>query len=310
LALAVHPFAVVFVLLGSAWILFRIIRPHGGFDRAQIARGIGFSAGFAFLALSIGTLIWLPWIAQDPELFRVQFTNNVLGRAGPGLLGRLLAPGDSLAAQYRNLLELCGPLQLGVLAFGTVAALCVRRPEPRRLAWWTIAVAVVLAILEGEHPTKGYWAFPAATACLCCGCTIRAFGRWRWLPTLLLFAGFLPGAGLKAAAVYARHWGDPRYDHRAVVRQVLADLPKDADYLVDVGCVFDFHAAGRKTTLALDVDPFFRARGLPYDYLVLTRTGIRQRLPEALGAARKIAEYGLRDDDLAVYIEVWSASAR
>ena len=88
--------------------------------------------------------------------------------------------------------------------------------------------------------------------------------------------------------------------------QQLFEYPAEARYLVDVGCVFDVYLSGRRTLLALDIPEYYSAKGEPFDYLIVTRTGIEQHLPQALGARQRIRTIGNPDDPLAVFIEVWT----
>jgi hypothetical protein len=84
-----------------------------------------------------------------------------------------------------------------------------------------------------------------------------------------------------------------------------AELPENARCLVDVGCVLDVYLSNRPTRLALDLPAYYSAAGENYDFLIVTRTGLEQRLPQAFGASKRIMTLGKPDDDLAIYVEVW-----
>jgi 4-amino-4-deoxy-L-arabinose transferase-like glycosyltransferase len=295
LALFTHPFAILGVILGIGWILLS----STDHKRLHILIVIaGAALGFAF---------WLPWIAKNPDLFRAQFGNNVLNRAGPGLLVRIVWPWEALWYQAKLFFELSGPWQSalfgGTLILAFIRLLFAPRTEPvLRLAW---AAVLGLAILQGVHPSKGYWSFPTAFLCLTFARIIDACGRWKLLAGIIALALMIPGGGFKAAGVYLRHWGDRDYSHPELVKRLQDELPKGARYLVDVGCVFDWHLTGHQTLLALDLPQYYSSAGEPFDFLIVTRTGLEQQLPKALGAAERILVFGKRDDELAVYVEVW-----
>jgi 4-amino-4-deoxy-L-arabinose transferase-like glycosyltransferase len=328
LALFTHPFGLLGVLLAMIWIVF------SDSDRKRfhlLLLLVGAAAAFA---------LWLPLIAKDPALFRVQFGNNVLNRAGPGLLQRLFWPWETLAYQAKLFFELAGPWQAMLfgfsLLFASERAIFDRRPAslfaprkvtssikatefavpfaerkamiaPRNSGWLWLAWTSVfgLAILQGIHPSKGYWSFPTAFLCFTVAKTIEQLGRRKWFAIVVCLALLIPGGGWKATAVYVRHWGDPAYSHQKAVAELLGKLPPKSRYLVDVGCVFDWHLDGRKTLLALDLPQYYSSAGEPFDFLIVTRTGLEQNLPSALGAGERILQIGDREDELKVYVEVW-----
>lgn len=328
LALFTHPFALLGVLLAMFWIVFSDSNRK---PLQLLLLLMGAAAAFA---------LWLPLIAKDPALFRVQFGNNVLNRAGPGLLQRLFWPWETLAYQSKLFFELAGPWQSMLfgfsLLFASGRAIFDRRPvslfAPRKVAssskaaefagpfaerkatiaprnsewvWLAWGSVLGLAILQGIHPSKGYWSFPTVFLCFAVAKTIEHFGRWRPFAVVVSLALLIPGGGWKAAAVYVRHWGDPAYSHQKAVAELLGKLSPKSRYLVDVGCVFNWHLDGRKTLLALDLPQYYSSAGEPFDFLILTRTGLEQNLPSALGASERILQIGDREDELKVYVEVW-----
>ena len=296
LALLTHPFALLGVLLAIGWIVFTFR------DRKRLHL-------LSFIAGTAATFaLWLPLIAKDPTLFKIQFGNNVLHRAGPGLLTRIGWPFETLWYHAKLFVDLAGPWQAGLfgvaLITGTITDL---RSNSNRRGWLVMTWAAVLglAILQGVHPSKGYWSFPAAFLCMVVARCIEVGGRWKPLAVAAALALLVPGGGWKAAAVYLRHWGDPDYSHPETVHLLLDELPEDGRYLVDVGCVFDVHLSGRRTLLALDIPQYYSAAEEPYNLLIVTRTGLDQRVPQAFGASRRIRIFGNPHDDLAVYFEVW-----
>jgi hypothetical protein len=298
LAMLSHPFAIVMGIQFGVWTACG--------ERSWRAR-LKALAVFGFGAASVFSLWGLVAAANWPA-FHTQLVNNVLGRAGPGLLNRLISPSGAISAQARLFFEQSGWLQTALFA-GVLLTAFIYPFRKRRAAWLSAGLAsssaYLLVVFQGSHPSKGYWCYPAAFACISLGGFIAELG---WKGTAVGFAAFallLPGSGLRAAAVYFREWNNPDYSHPVAVRTLLAESLADAAYLVDVGCVLDFYLAKRNTTLALNIAPFFEAKGIPFDYLVITRTGIRQRLPTELGAWERVRTLGKPDDDLAIYVEVW-----
>jgi len=296
LALLTHPFALLGVLLVTGWILF-------AFRERKRLHLLSFAAGTAATFA-----LWLPLVAKDPTLFKIQFGNNVLHRAGPGLLTRIVWPFETLWYHAKLFVDLAGPWQAALFGAALLGASILElRSKTSRRSWLiaTWAAVLGLAILQGVHPSKGYWSFPAAFLCMAVARCIEVFGRWKPLAAVAALALLVPGGGWKAAGVYLRHWGEPDYSHPETVHLLLDELPESGRYLVDVGCVFDVHLSGRRTLLALDIPQYYSAAEEPYNLLIVTRTGLDQRLPQAFGASRRIRTFGNPDDDLAVYFEVW-----
>ncbi|HVJ80943.1 MAG TPA: glycosyltransferase family 39 protein [Planctomycetia bacterium] len=299
-ALLAHPFAVVGAVLFAGAILIPADRAFSFLHRVRT--GLVFAIA-ALLAFSL----WLPLILRHPDLFQAQFGNNVVRRAGPGLLERFLSPWESLAVQLRQFRELAGDWQAALFAVALlVVAAMGFRSRSFRPAVFAGAAALLLVVAEGTHTSKGYWCFPIGFLAACAGGAIASLGRVSPFAGLVAFALLLPGSGLRASYVYFQHRGDPDYVHPIAVGKLLVEIPPGARYLVDVGSVFEFHRAGRDTTLALEIAPFFQAKGLPYDYLVVTRTGREQRLPEVLGAGRLVRRIGDPADPYRVFVEVWA----
>jgi 4-amino-4-deoxy-L-arabinose transferase-like glycosyltransferase len=297
LALLTHPFAVLGVLLSLGRLLF-------SFTHRKRLHLLLFIAGTA-----AAFALWLPLIARDPALFKTQFGNNVLHRAGPGLLARIVWPWETIAYHARLFLELAGPWQTALFgtSLGAATVLELRSERPRHgWLWLTWASVLGLVILQGVHPSKGYWSFPAVFLCIAVARCVEACRRWRLFATIICLASLVPGGGWKATATYLRHWGEPDYSHPEAVQSLLDELPENARYLVDVGCVFDFYLSGRNTLLALDLPQYYSSKGERFDFLVVTRTGIEQGLPRAFGASKRILTFGKPDDELAVYVEVWA----
>ena len=314
LAMLTHPFALVACLQLAGWVL---LSRNGWKARLRNVLLLGGVAASVFAC-------WLPLVLFYPEHFLTQFGNNVLQRSGPGLLWRLLTPWESVPVQYRLFLEHCGLTQSLLLFGGLLLATildCRRRDEGATtallLAWSSVYLMVVCL---GQHPAKGYWCYPGALLFLCVGRTIEAGGLWlgrdchtgrrrlaETIGTLVLLALMAPGSGLRVWATHARLWSDQDYNAPAFAEAMLRQLPGDAEYLVDVSYVLNFYLAGRQTVLALNIETYFAAAGQRYDYLVVSRTGIEQDLPQQL-AGQWVRSYGNRDDPLACYAEVYRAT--
>lgn len=316
LGMLTHPFAIVYAMQVGAWVLFG---GSGWKGRIRDVALLGVTSAAVFAC-------WLPLILAYPEVFRVQFFNNVLDRSGPGLLQRLVLPFGPLRYQGELLLEHAGVWQLGLMAGGLLAATAhdlragVRRASPGPvtavvLAW---TATYLLIACQGEHPTKGYWCYPGAFLFLCVGRMVSVVSdRLRgvlprpalWCGAALLIALLLPGAGLRATATHVRHWSDEDYDSRRFIRRVLKDLPPDARLLVDPAHVFETYLEGR-TTVAAKVTPFsFDATGVPYDALIACRYDLEQGVPGRL-RGRLVRAYGRSDEPFACYAVLYRPEVR
>lgn len=308
LALLTHPFALVVCLQLGGWVL---LAPSAWRQRA------GSLLMVAGSALAVLTL-WVPLIWSAPELFIIQFGNNVLGTAGPGLLGRILWPWPSFRAQSSLFLEHAGVVQTVLLAVGLVGATILdcrsARPGHRlalACAWSSVGL---LMVCQGAHVAKGYWCYPGAYCCLCLGrCLVvgsdilqAKFGRWAvLLPVVALGLILLPGSGLRGTWVHLRHWRDDDYSHGPFAAKLIKAVPNDGPCLVDVGYILDFYLAGRAPVLALAIPRYFDARATPYRYLVVSRTGVEQNLPHQLQATRRLYTMGNRQNPFTGYAEIW-----
>ena len=303
-----HPFAIVYALQVGVWVL---IAGRGWRGRLGAA-GIVVACSLAVLAL------WLPLILAYPEAFRGQFFTNVLNRSGPGLLGRLVYPWPSLVHQTRMLLEHAQPLQFGLMLLGMVGATLIDLRRRERGPLTAVALAwssmYLLAACEGLHLTKGYWCYPGALAFICLSHTILVISRRavRFVPRSLWWAGvtgffflaMLPGSGIRTRVAYLRHWSDVEYDAPRFAAMILRDLPADARLTVERAFVFDAFLAGRKTILGLNDRFYFGAEDFAYDYLIVSRCGMDDRLAEALDG-RLLRVYGNKDDIFACYAEIY-----
>ena len=302
-----HPFAIVYAVQIAVW---------AGWSARGWAR-LFQPALLAFLAIAV-CLLWLPLILAYPDAFAAQFGNNILSPAGPGMLARFLMPWNSLAHHAKLMWEHAGPIQFSLLAAGTAAALRLdvrRAGGGRKLLGLAVSSAFLLSVITGAHPTKGYWCYPAALLCLCLGRSIsqgwssaveRAPGLRRLaIPASVLVVSLMtPGMGLRAWWAYVRNFGDVNYNAPRFADRMIDDLPANARYTVDVEYALDFYAADRRILMGQTLPDYFSAEKHPYDYLIVSRHGLRTDLAGQLNG-RLIRTYGVRDDPFACYAEVY-----
>lgn len=284
-----HPFALVFSIQSFFWILLEAICMKHSLQKLFF-RLILLLSGF-LVAISL----WLPLIWSYPTQFSDQFMHNVVNRAGPGLMTRLLMPIGSIQFQLRLIGEFLGPIQLCVLGGLFVVSTVVlsldyykNKQDPTSqesikllaIGW---SSCYFLATVSGYHPTKGYWVYP-----VCWMIVVIFVGLSKWIEnwiddirprfvlslaaSIALIISFIPGAGIRTSLAYLTHWGDSRFCASIFIRQAIREFDKSEPYLVDPGFVFDVYLMGRDTTLA---DPFISKRGewpKDYGYLLLTQS--------------------------------------
>jgi 4-amino-4-deoxy-L-arabinose transferase-like glycosyltransferase len=317
LALLSHPFGVVPVAqvgLRALWLPGRASwRPANALVVAAAALG------------AFG--LWLPLIALHPDLFRSQFGGNVLGSAGPGVLGSLAEPLRSLGFRAWRLWEFLMPAQAVLFVLGLTWSLLLARSTPgrREFCFHLWASLILLTVVEGQHPTLGYYAYPAALASLGVGMLaseaaawVEGRPLWRRVPRgravatglalAVLVAALLPGAGLRALVANLRHWNDPDYDVRAFTRAVMADVPAGAVTAVDPAYVLDFHLAGRRVVDAfIEFDPrvhTYDVRDKSFDFAVFGPLGLKRDRPRMDDLAL-LRTYGDPRDPFACYAELY-----
>jgi hypothetical protein len=312
LGMLTHPFALVFCLQVGGWVLIGGQR-EGGVKRRLLDFGLLVGCALAVFSL------WALLIAAHPDLFRIQFFNNVLNRSGPGLLSRLIFPRESLIYHAEMLLERAQPLQLALMAAGLVGAIGLAfgrgQAGARPLVGLALTGCYLLVTVQGSHPEKGYWCYPGALVFLCVAYAaiklsdplVASFKRplcGRLIGAAVLIGLLLPGAGLRSLQAHLRHWSDPNYIQPRFTQAMLRDLPPDARLLVDPAFVFDVYLAGRNVVLAYDFDSLYSSRGQPYDYLIVGPFGRQYHLAEAM-RGRHVRDYGDPDDLFACYAQVY-----
>ena len=260
--------------------------------------------------------VW-PWPSLQTQtvLFRehagtIQATVMLAGLAGAGLL---------LASRWRRSPSAGGPAA-DHLEVDSQQGLA-------RLWWLTVSGIYLLVVCQGQHPTKGYWCYPGALMFLCVGAVLKTlletpsrcadvadggepasrggFGLSCVVAGIAL-AVMIPGSGLRATAVYLRHWNDLDYDAPRFTRKLLAEVPEGSRLIVDPGYIFDFYRAGRDVRLGLIYGFFYDVRGTPYDYVIGGPYSIRDGVPEAVGA-EFVRELGNRSDPFACSARIYRA---
>ena len=308
LALLAHPFAVV----PATQVGLRLLLASKPWRRRITEATL-----FSLAALATFSL-WGLLIVRNPELFRIQFGNNVLNRAGPGVGATLLAPGSVLKFQAAQVVERVQPIQLGLYGLGLGWALiAARRSDGRReLLGQLVASVALLLLFEGRHPTLGYYAYPAAFASIAVGMAASDLATWAastrmgrggWATPVIavvLLLAFLPGAGFRALESRIRHRDDPAYDIRGLTRAILADIPRDALVAVDGPFVIEFYLDGRDALLAVPNTGPFDFRPLRYEYAVLGRLW-EESTALRLDGLEFVRSYGHRDDPFSPYATLY-----
>jgi len=337
-----HPFALVYALQAGVWVCLTpatlprrlgrgalltattlavfslwglLIAQHPELFRAQFFNNVLNQAGPGLSS----RFVW-PWpsLKRQAVLFRehagtIQAAVMLAGLAGAGLL---------LALRWRRSRE------TGDIA--AEAAKSETRSGLARLWWLALSGTYLLVVCQGEHPTKGYWCYPGALMFLCAAAVLDALlkGHRRVEPgavdgrvpaegrrfglacvtAAIAIAVMIPGSGIRATAVYLRHWNDIEYDAPRFTAKLLAEVPEGSRLIVDPGYVFDFYRAGRDVRLGLIYGFFYDVRGTPYDYVIGGPYSIRDGVPEAVGA-QLIQEVGNRSDPFACSVRIYRSPA-
>ena len=325
LGLLTHPYAIVYCLQIGLWVLLA----------KQTWRRRLQDTLFLVTCTVATFLLWVPLILLDPEVFWLQFSNNVLERAGPGLLARCLMPWQSLTHHFQLLVEHAQIPQLVLLLGGlTTATLLAIRHRQRSLTtlvlltWTSI---YLLVTISGVHPVKGYWCYPGGLLFLCTGYSISCFLRTASWPasslattgTTILLALLLmaPGLGLRTWLSNITNWSNAAYNQPALIRQVLQQLPSDSRLYVDPAFVFDAYLTGAQVTFGSLTDIPVPTKnqaaknqatlsetptpaGLAYDYLVVGPLGRQQNVAKQF-QGQLVDTFGSPQDPFACFIQLY-----
>jgi len=306
LGMLCHPFAIIFCLLAGVWTLL---------ITAPIQKRLLAASLLTIMTLAVFAL-WLPLILAYRDAFEHQFFNNVLRPAGPGLMTRLLWPWPYIGHQSRLLFEQAGAAQTGLMVAGVLGAtlLAFRRSAPsteRRLVCLVWGSLYLLTAIQGFHPTKGYWCFTGALVIAAVGvCLSRILASLKARSVVAsvgvavaAVALLVPEAGLRTWWKQVVPTADARYDGPEFARRLIAKLPAEGEYLADPEFVFELWLAGKNVTLR--ANPFdFQLERQPYDWLVISRDGLRKEIPKLL-EGELVRSFGPKDDPLACYAEVY-----
>ena len=307
LAMLCHPIGIVPAAQGG---LGTLTGP--GTIRHRLLRG----SAFGIAALS-GFGLWLPLIALRPELARIQFVGNVLGRAGPGMLGTLLDLPGVLAFQFGLFVEHVGPIQAALYASGMIGmAFPAARGDgaARRAMVGAASASALLMLFMGRHHIRDYYAYPAALLSVPLGMladrVVVAFESriGRVVATAVvagaMAAALVPGSGLRVLAAHLRDWDDPDYRVEAFTDRIMADLPEGALVAADGAYVLEFYVRDWPVVEAI-VDPFYYdVRVEPFEYAVFGPIGLEQVRPKIDGL-EFVRSYGDRDDPFGHYAELY-----
>lgn len=303
-----HPFALVYATQAGCWVMLT--------ERGW--RRVATPAMLAGISLATAGL-WLPLILVDPETFAVQFRNQFLHGEDGGLLKRIVFPWASLRYHAISIWDYMNPWQTLLPLTASIACGVIGTVRNNRLlillavlpltAFWLMAV-----IVGPHHHVHGYWVYAAGFAFLGIGELLRLLlpGSWgiekrRWIVAatgLGLVATFLPGMGLRATVEYVRRWNDRDHDSSRFAHDLIAQLPVDATYAVDAQHVVDFVFAERRALWAVSTPLYHRIEDYDFDYLVVSRGGFADGLPEKF-PCELVITLGNKEDIFACYAEVY-----
>jgi 4-amino-4-deoxy-L-arabinose transferase-like glycosyltransferase len=307
-----HPFAIVFALQCAAMTLMA--------QQRMAVRGLRTGLLAATALATFG--LWLPLIVQEPQLFRQQFLNNILLPAGPGLFERLVTPWPYITGHLPLVIERGGVWPLAAATLASLYGLRRDRITGGHRGLWLAGMAwsavYLLLTMQGHHPLEGYWCYPMAFLALNSGRVIADFigaggggviSLRALFATAVIAALLLPGSGLRATVAAVRHWGDADYDSARFVERLLADIPPNARLIVGTEYALDVYGHRPDIVLGIRNPLYFDATKLPYDYVILGRMGLRERLDEAFGG-ELWKEYGRKENEFACYAVVLKSGSK
>ncbi len=311
-----HPFALVYAFQLAIWALL-------------VARG--WQRLWCPMVLVVGSILvaglWVPLIALHPEAFEVQFKNQFLGGHDEGILMRALIPWKSL--WYHSFFEFgmfhhIGPWQWFLAVVPTIG--CLAMPSLRRspqaiFALLAVSSFYIMSVLVGpHHPVIGYWSYTAALMFLCVGAWVQWFLErsqlWFGSSSLrravhaalavLLLLSMVPGSGVKTLYAHLSHWNDIDFDSPRFARELAKEIPEGAVVAVDTQFLLDFLPLERKVLLAQTLPIYFRLDETPFDYLIVSRSGLETKIVVRL-SVELVSVHGKKENEFACYAEVYRA---
>lgn len=274
-----HPFALAYAVQMAVW---------------TCLTGRRWERLLAPLTLAIGALlvasVWLLLIRQNPEIFAVQFRNQLWHSRGGTLLGRVFWPWESLSFHAALLWPHIGSWQFFLAGAGAALCLFFGRREKQPLlittGWLAISGVVLICMLVGaHHPIFGYFSYPAVLSFVGIGwgadrllTAVAAHGRLGRVAAATLAAAcvlsFVFGSRVRMNLAYLQNWDSLYFNSPRFAQSLIDRLPADATFIVDEEFSLDFLAAGRKVLVFRAVDDGL----LPadnYDYRVSSRSTVR-----------------------------------
>ena len=134
--------------------------------------------------------------------------------------------------------------------------------------------------------------------------SVRKADALRLGVAVLALISFIPGAGLSTLKVHLQHWKDGNYNSPSFAKELMEKLPADAIVAVDTQFLLDFLANDRQVLLAQTLPVYFRLDQVPFDYLVVSRSGKLTNIAESL-PVELISTHGNEDDKFACYAEIY-----
>jgi hypothetical protein len=311
-----HPFAIIYAAQLAVW---AVVVSRG-------VRRVTAPLILAGMAVAVAA-VWIPLIRMYPEAFRTQFANQFGGSAGGPLWWRAIMPWESMAYHAGKMIEHSGAIQAAMVGVGlvvlTVRAVRVRSVGLTAVALVAWSAAYLISVLVGpHHPVIGYWVYPAGIGFLGLGRLVESVAeersrligsdaeRKRTFAVNLLggvvvsLLALVPGCGLRTLVVHLRKGDDINYDATRFANRLMESLPPEAVVAVDTQFAVNFVAAGRTALLATTLPQYFRVDQFDFDYLIISRYGVDNRLAEELGARLERVE-GDESDRFACFAQVY-----
>lgn len=272
-----HPFALAYAVQMAAWVFL------SGRGRERVLAPVMLAA----VALVTASL-WLVLIAQQPEIFEIQFRNQYLHSRGGSLWARLFWPWESFAFHAGFLWPHMRWWQFLLPFAGAILCITFGRAEGRpwltSIGWLAISGAgLICAFVGAHHPVFGYFSYPAVLGFIGIGWGIdramTAMASWprysrlaRLALGMALVISLLLGSRIRMNLAYFRERDNINFNAPRFARNLIDRLPPDAVYVVDEEFVLDFVVAGRNVLAQRAIAENVVPQGTPYDYRIASRS--------------------------------------